>query len=266
MKKTVISPFYNEEYLLPWWLEHHKNIFDHGILLDYESTDRSCEIIKDICPTWEIRPSRNKYFNGEAIDAEIVDIEKTVDGWISTINVGTEFLYGNTDHLDDRKEPTQFMITNYVFVDMEDPAKGPIELSHDIPLHEQRYWGYHDNDTNRDPVAPYAPGKGEWNRLNRSIANYPVKYTGGRHFPKTDYSFDDLVIFYYGWADLGERGMARKTQIAGKINEPYSSIHKNSREQFLLIHRAHQQPVSIDMREKMANILEHNRRITGQNW
>jgi len=264
MKKTVVAQCYNEEFLLPWWLEHHKHVFDHGIIVDYHSTDRTHEIIKDICPTWEIRTTRNASFNGNDVDAEIMDIEKTLDGWRMAMNI-TEFLYGNTDHLIDTSEPKQYMITNYVFADMEDPAKCP-ELTYDRPLHEQRYWGYHDNDTNRDPVAPYAPGKGEWSRLNRSIHNHPIVYTGGRHFPKTDYSFDDLVLFYYGWADMSERGMARKTQIAGKINEPYSSIHKNSREQFLMMHRAYQKPVSVDMRDAIAPILEHNRRCTGQDW
>ena len=52
--KTVISHFYNEEYLLPFWLKHHKKYFDHGILINYHSTDKSVEIIKEICPDWEI--------------------------------------------------------------------------------------------------------------------------------------------------------------------------------------------------------------------
>ncbi|MBJ3789276.1 glycosyltransferase family 2 protein, partial [Bacillus sp. OA1] len=46
MKKTIISHFYNEEYLLPWWLMHHTKIFDHGILINRGSTDRSVEICK----------------------------------------------------------------------------------------------------------------------------------------------------------------------------------------------------------------------------
>ena len=264
MKKTVVAQCYNEEFLLPWWLMHHKDVFDHGIIVDYHSTDRTHEIIKDICPTWEVRPSRNQFFNGNAVDSEIMDIEKTLDGWRMAMNI-TEFLYGNFDHLEDTQEPRQHMITNYVFVDMEDPEKCP-ELTYDKPLHEQRYWGFHDNDTNRDPVAPYAPGKGEWSRLNRSIHNHPIVYTGGRHFPRTDYSFDDLVLFYYGWADIGPQGMARKLQIGPKINENISSIHKHSAEEYLNMHRTHQQPPSADLRDTIAPILEHHRRCTGSNW
>jgi hypothetical protein len=195
-----------------------------------------------------------------------MDIEKTIDGWISTINVGTEFLYGNTDHLDDRTDPTQYLITSYVFVDMEDPTKGPIELSHDIPLHEQRYWGYHDTAFLPNTNTITTTNREIWHRTNRSIANYPVAYTGGRHFPDTNYDFNDLVIFYYAWADAGEKGLARKLQIAPKINENFGTIHKYTKEHHLHIHRNNLQPVSHDMRGKIANILEHNRRITGQDW
>ena len=30
----LFSHIYNEEYLLPFWLNHHKNIFDHGVIID----------------------------------------------------------------------------------------------------------------------------------------------------------------------------------------------------------------------------------------
>ena len=40
MKSTIIAHFFNEEYLLPWWLNHHKKIFDYGILFDYSSAHK----------------------------------------------------------------------------------------------------------------------------------------------------------------------------------------------------------------------------------
>ena len=71
---TIISHFYNEEYLLPWWLNHHKDMFDHGIMIDYDSTDNSVEIIKSICPKWTIVKSRNRFFQAKDIDSEVEDI------------------------------------------------------------------------------------------------------------------------------------------------------------------------------------------------
>ena len=214
MKKTVVSHFYNEEHLLPWWLDHHKKIFDHGILIDYYSTDRSMEIIREKCPDWEIRYTRNKYFDSTPIDQEVMDIERGLDGWRMCLNT-TEFLYGNISHLDDRTDPTQYFVGNYVFVDMEDETKGPLTLSHNMPLHEQRHWGYDEFENTGQFKG------GMMGRMNRSLHNYPVTYTGGRHWGGVDYSksFDDLVIFYYGWVDSSDLGLKRKTQIKSKINE-----------------------------------------------
>ena len=62
--------------MLPWFLNHHKQIFDHGVMIDYHSTDRSVEIIKSICPAWEIVTSRNNDFQADNIDTEVMEIEK----------------------------------------------------------------------------------------------------------------------------------------------------------------------------------------------
>ncbi|MEW9106591.1 glycosyltransferase family 2 protein, partial [Paenibacillus sp.] len=50
--RILISHFYNEEYLLPWWLKHHAPLFDHGILINRGSTDRSVDICKQLVPHW----------------------------------------------------------------------------------------------------------------------------------------------------------------------------------------------------------------------
>jgi hypothetical protein len=98
-KVTVLTNIYNEEYMLPCWLEYHKNIFDHGIVIDWDSTDRSCEIIKRICPRWEIRRTNNlvngiPHWETIAADKEIMEIEKTVSGYKIFLNV-TEWLITN---------------------------------------------------------------------------------------------------------------------------------------------------------------------------
>jgi hypothetical protein len=96
--KTIISHFFNEEFLLPWWLEHHKKIFDYGILIDYASTDNSVNIIKEICPNWLVVPSKNKEFQTNLIDDEVCHWESTIDGWRIALNI-TEFLLGDADKL-----------------------------------------------------------------------------------------------------------------------------------------------------------------------
>jgi len=92
MKTTVLTNIYNEEYLLPFWLNHHKNMFDHGIIIDYRSTDRSVEICKEICPSWTVITTRNTHFKAVDIDTEFMDIEKTLQGVKIVLNT-TEFLF-----------------------------------------------------------------------------------------------------------------------------------------------------------------------------
>jgi len=95
-KLTVLTNVYNEEYLLPFWLEHHKGLFDHGIVVDYRSTDSSLDIVRRICPTWEIRTTKNSHFDAQNIDAEFMEIEQTVPGYKIVLNT-TEFLLGVSD-------------------------------------------------------------------------------------------------------------------------------------------------------------------------
>ena len=259
MKKTLISHFYNEEFLLPWWLTHHNKIFDHGIMIDYQSTDRSVELIKEICPTWEIRPSQNEYFHAGKIDDEVMEIERELDGWRMALNV-PEFLYGNIDQLDEYDEENkQFLIGNYVFVDMEDLEKGPATLDHSIPLHEQRYWGYVE-----DNYSGWQSSDGSTRRLNRSIHNYVIQYPDwGRHYPDTIPSFTDLVIFYYGWAYIGPEGIARKMQIKTKLPSEFLGCHHDKDEEHMFRqYRDDQQPISGDLREQLIPILEFNQYTT----
>jgi len=93
---TVITNIFNEEYLLPFWLKYHKNVFDHGIVIDWCSTDKSVSIIREICPTWEIRQTKNMVngnpcFETYSADREIMEIERTVPGYKIFLNV-TEWL------------------------------------------------------------------------------------------------------------------------------------------------------------------------------
>ena len=88
---TVLCHFYNEEYLLPFWLKHHCSIFTHGIMIDYHSTDKSVEIIKELCPTWEIRKTKNEMFDAHLVDKEVMEIEDTLIGFKIALNV-TEFI------------------------------------------------------------------------------------------------------------------------------------------------------------------------------
>ena len=207
MKRTVICHFFNEEWLLPWWCRHHKEIFDHGIIIDYHSTDRSCEIIKEICPTWQVVSSRNSNFEWHAVDTEVAGYEKTITGWRLALNA-TEFLIGNYQHLTNVTAPTNIYLDQFVFVDTLQDNE-PRILDPNVPLHQQRKWGYGTDTKLPAEVTP---------RSVRSMHNHPYKYpAGGRHIWKERPTYNDLAIFYYGWASLQEESMLRKLQIQTKL-------------------------------------------------
>jgi len=96
---TLISHIFNEEYLLPFWLEYHSKIFDNGIIIDYCSTDNSMQIVKKFCPHWQIVKTRNVLKDGRPnfeaglVDSEVIDIEKTISGFKIALNVTEWFIF-----------------------------------------------------------------------------------------------------------------------------------------------------------------------------
>ena len=144
MKKTIISHIWNEEYLLPFWLNHHKKHFDHGIIIDYHSTDRSVEIIKEICPTWEVVPSTNQRMGALVMDREIEDIERQHPGWKMVLST-TEFLVGNYKMLDTITESGHEILVP-AFQMMEHPETEGTYPDSNIDLFKQKTFGIHYDD------------------------------------------------------------------------------------------------------------------------
>ena len=96
MKKTVIAHFYNEEFMMEWWLNHHLNLFD-GILINHKSTERSVEIIHDIAPGWKILDTSLEFFDAFDNDFEIMNIESNVEGWKMVLNITKFLIFANKD-------------------------------------------------------------------------------------------------------------------------------------------------------------------------
>lgn len=91
IQTTLLTNVFNEEYLLPFWLNHHKDMFDKIIVIDYNSTDNSIKICKSICPTCIVITTRNEYFDAREIDKEFMYIENLCEGIKIVLNT-TEFL------------------------------------------------------------------------------------------------------------------------------------------------------------------------------
>jgi hypothetical protein len=199
MQKTILTHFYNEEYLLPWWLEHHARIFDHGIMIDYHSTDRSVDIIRSICPTWEIRTTTNKEFDVYEVDAEIEAIESTITGWKTCLTI-TEFLVGNANLMDDVPASSIYPDV-YTFIDVD---------RHNMPVYGKPLWNQKTHGFHRtNPVSE---------RSSRSIHNFDYSYIKpGRHVNQV--STSELCIFYFGWCPMTEQMIKRKLQIQDRLTK-----------------------------------------------
>jgi hypothetical protein len=206
-KKTLLSHFYNEEYLLPWFLKQHKNMFDHGIMINYASTDNSIKIIKDICPDWEIIDSRNQWFDAANCDAEVCDVESTISGWKLALNV-TEHLI----HLEDLPETSDsvFSIHCYKMID-DNPSILP--TYHKLLIEEKFMATEHTTNIGQ-------AGKRFIHSFNRG--NYSI----GRHsFDANNIpTLENSKIAKYIFSPWNESFIKRKMQIGNKI--PESDIRK----------------------------------------
>lgn len=202
--KTILSHFYNEEYLLPFWLNHHKKFFDHGIMIDYESTDKSVDIIKDLCPTWEIVKTRNSCFDARAVDKEVEYYESTIDGWRICLNT-TEFLIGDFSTLLVDPYPSQKLIRSCLMVEKEELLYNQNPIKN---LLKERINGLTPEHCNL--------------RL-RSLHNFSLDYPIGRHFVSKN-SCNDFIILKYMYSPWNQEIIKRKLQIKHKI--PQSDVDR----------------------------------------
>lgn len=192
---VIISSFYNEEYLLPWWLEHHKNIFEHGVLFNYYSTDKSVEIIKSICPTWDIRNTYNKDWDFKDNDNEFMAAEEEFSGYKIVLTT-TEFLVGKLPDLS--KDLTCYAIPFFRLVD-KDPDDKP---TYDKPLIEQKKDGFIDKSI-----------------MRRFLHNYPDgQYSVGRDKSKLKSKDIEMQIYKYVYSPWTEEFIQRKLSMRSYVN------------------------------------------------
>jgi len=202
MKKTVITHVYNEEYLMYWWLKHHREHFDHGVIIDFGSTDGTLDLVRDLCPTWEIINMNLDYFDIFLTDYEVMKAESRHEGWKICLCV-TEFLVGNFSSLDSVPQDNKYFIQigSDAMVDVE-PHILPTK---DKPLIEQKTFGISYND---DPLIRGC-------RLLHNAKCY--HYNVGRHFK--DSNADDFKILWYNLSPFNEEFIKRKLQIQNTIPE-----------------------------------------------
>lgn len=219
-KVTLITNIYNEEYYLPFWLEYHSKIFDHGIVIDYDSTDKSIEIVKKICPTWEIRRTENIHdgkvlFETYSIENECKKIECSIkDGYKIFLNV-TEWLVINRPI----KELLDFNAIDKCYL-----------MNVYLPLSNKEE--FYPNDTNefiqsfdsKIVAAKYV--RGHRFIFNRDCGYYYI----GRHFTMIDNDYNvnldisslsriGMCVFWTGYYPLNDKMWQRKIQIKNNMKK-----------------------------------------------
>jgi len=220
-KLTVICHFRNEEVYLPYWLRHHTRLFDHGVMIDYRSSDRSIEIIRERAPAWEIRPSRNEKFHSVSIDREVMDIEQEFADWKMCLNV-TEFLM-----LDDlrafltefeRRQPTAMGLITTGFIIQDAPEQIDAPLT-DADLWDQRHFGCPEPD----------PFHGVVDRCRLLHKAPHGAYGIGRHSNGVSNIKEPVVpLFWYGWCPLEVKKRRNKSTAPMIPSSDWGSHHVRS--------------------------------------
>jgi hypothetical protein len=221
---NVVINTYNEEFILPYWLEHHVSLFDHGIVLDYKSSDSTLDIIKHYAPHWTVVTAKNyQWFDAEINDKEIMDCEEKLSGWKVCLNT------------------TEFIFTHNFREKIKELERKKIK--------EARFFGYQINDTieekenktfdkNKNIILQRFNGKPDIFRHRIIHKNKNGGYYVGRHYDVPilrknphvkNYSkdfipiADGLYLLWYRFAPFYEQ-ISRKIQISPRI--PLSDIKK----------------------------------------
>ena len=223
MKTTLLTNIYNEEYLLPFWLHHHKDMFDDIIIVNYYSTDKSIEICKSICPDCKIIQTRNPTFGAEEADKELMDIENGIEG-IKIVLTTTEFLLCETSVRD-------------IFINTDQVSYGintasPYSLN---TYNVNNYCELFSNLLNNDIVWHHDLGRGHRQIHTFSNGNYSV----GRHHTWNNYTMTNKAhIIWFGYYPMNEKLLQRKLKVSTHIpdtdrSKGYSWQHFLNKEQLL---------------------------------
>ena len=202
IKTLLVSHFYNEEFLLPYWIMHHAPMFDQVVLIDYNSTDRSRELIREIAPShWRVLTSRNEFFDAHEADVEVRDVEKSYpdDMWKVTLNTTEFIVWPRMRAYLETVGAEVYALKIYCHTIVGDDT---CPLNPDLPLVQQR--------------SKYSLRLDYTRHIHRNTNNAGHLYTIGRHaivIPSLPAMDAMLFKFYVSpWPEL----IPRKLQIAAK--------------------------------------------------
>jgi len=222
-RNILITHFYNEEALLTQWIRHHAPLFNCAVLIDYNSTDKSREIIKREAPdSWNIVYSHNREFGAMAIDQEVSGYENSFDNndWRLALTT-TEFLFATglrrkeNSIFNDIGEVKAIRIPSLTSVDREDSPKN----NRSVALLQQKNLVYFQNGSSgvlTDEEERYV--NNHYNRFMHKVRDFHNPYTVGRHDFRHQSVQKNMHIIKYVYGPFPDF-YSRKLQIKTRMPE-----------------------------------------------
>jgi hypothetical protein len=174
-------------------------MFDDIIIIDYNSTDKSIEICKTICPRCKIIKSRNEFFDAKKCDEEVMDIENGIEGIKMVLNT-TEFLFCETSVKDIfDEEPISYSVSTISAYSLKNYT-----IKNNLELYKALL---------NDDVSYHI------DRSDRQLHNFPNgNYEVGRHVTyNKSIPTKKAYIVWFGYFPMNDELLKRKLQIKDKI-------------------------------------------------
>lgn len=239
--KIVVLSTDNESYLLQWWLPHHAEKFDFGVIMDFNwdatEEDKSIELYKKYVPHWAYVKVTRGELGCLVWDAYLNKIEHDLrdqfpNSWIITLNA-TEMLIGNLNILDKYDTEKQVLIPCHLMND--DVSLEGIEPDPNIPLLKQRTFGVHYSNDFPHPHSGKSitlqKTKDEYKdiplntRWMRSIHNFKLDYlrtsiySVGRHYWDMNLCEQNLAICHMNFSPFTEKFIDRKMNVQKRLTQ-----------------------------------------------
>ena len=188
---TIISHVYNEEALLPLWLEHHSKYFENGLIIDFDSTDKTRDIIS-MYPSFKVVESPLKEFDAAKLDDVVSLFERDVSGVRMILNA-TEFLMGDPCCVE-----KDYLIPSVSLINM--PHDNKFDWSKQFFVQRKFGISYEDDFSYR---------------RSRILTNRFTIHPLGRHYESIDAG--DYLIIHVANCLVDKKMIKRRMQIQHKI-------------------------------------------------
>ncbi len=203
-KLVVLTHVFDESFLMPYWLRHHLRIFDYGIVVDYQCTDNTLEIVRDMAPHWKIVPARTDYFGAVECDNHIQDLERETyeqcsDRWVVALNTTEFLLHDDLPGLLKQHKKDDVKAMGVVLVDHPEQRAEPLDRP---DLFSMKFFGrfdlHHQRLLHRKKCGHYSTGRHNW--ADEGLT--PLQ--------------EDLFLLWFGWCPMNYI-KERKLQIQKRI-------------------------------------------------